>query len=105
RLGGVDRPNAALRGVARALGSGIANIVNIFNPEVIILGGVLRDLYPVVASEVERAVYEGALVAPGEQATITLPTLGADSVLLGAAELAFEPLLEDPAAVLAKAGV
>lgn len=103
RLSAVERPNAALRGVARALGSGIGNIVNIFNPEIVILGGVLRDLYPVVADEVERAVYEGALAAPGEQATITLPSLGADSVLLGAAELAFEPLLEDPAAVLGRA--
>ena len=66
---------------------------------------VLRDLYPVVAEEVDRTVRETALVAPGEQARIMLPELGADSVLLGAAELAFEPLLEDPAAVLGRAGV
>ncbi len=100
RLAGVRRPNAKLRTIAHHLGAGIGNIVNIFNPEVIILGGVLRDLYSVVQAEVDEAVREGALVAPGEQVTVTLPALGADSVLLGAAELAFEPLLEDPAAVL-----
>jgi len=100
RLAAVRQPNARLRTIARHLGMGIGNIVNIFNPEVVILGGVLRDLYSVVYAEVDGAVSESALVAPGEQATVTLPALGADSVLLGAAELAFEPLLEDPATVL-----
>ena len=100
RLAEIERPNARLRTIAQHLGAGIGNIVNIFNPEVVILGGVLRDLYPVVRDEVNEAVRDGALVAPGEQATVTLPALGADSVLLGAAELAFVPLLEDPAAVL-----
>lgn len=101
RLRSIRRPSAGLRSVGKALGSGIANIVNVFNPEVVILGGVLRELYPVVADDVADAVRTGTLAAPGEQAVITLPELGADSVLLGAAELAFEHLLEDPAAVLA----
>ncbi|UYM04860.1 ROK family protein [Solicola gregarius] len=100
RLASVRRPNDRLRTVGRSLGAGLANIVNIFNPEVVILGGVLRDVFPVVRDDVLSAVVKGALAAPGEQATITLPDLGADSVLLGAAELAFEPLLEDPSAVL-----
>ena len=100
RLASIQRPNARLRTIGHHLGSGIGNIVNIFNPEVIILGGVLRDVYSAVPEDVTEGVHDGALVAPGEQATVTLPALGADSVLLGAAELAFEPLLEDPAAVL-----
>ena len=32
--------------------------------------------------------------------TLSLPVLGADSVLLGAAEIAFEPLFLDPVAAL-----
>lgn len=35
------------------------------------------------------------------QVEITTPALGADSSLLGAAELAFEPMLNDPAAAAA----
>ena len=100
RLASIERPNERLRTVGRQLGLGLSNIVNIFNPEMVILGGVLRDIFPVVSDDVLSALSHGALAAPGEQATITLPDLGADSVLLGAAELAFEPLLEDPAAVL-----
>ncbi|UPK77006.1 ROK family protein [Nocardioidaceae bacterium SCSIO 66511] len=100
RLASVRTPNARLRTVGRQLGSGLANVVNIFNPELVILGGVLRDVFPVVRDDVLETLQEGALAAPGSQATIALPDLGADSVLLGAAELAFEPLLDDPAAVL-----
>ena len=44
-----------------------------------------------------------ALTAPRELVRITLPGLGADSVLHGAAELAFEPLLADPVGRLAAA--
>jgi hypothetical protein len=36
------------------------------------------------------------VTAPRELARVTLPGLGGDSVLHGAAELAFEPLLADP---------
>ncbi len=44
-----------------------------------------------------------ALPAPREQVLVTLPGLGGDSVLHGAAELAFEPLLADPVGRLATA--
>ena len=44
-----------------------------------------------------------ALEAPAEQAQIVLPWLAGDSVILGAAELAFADLFLDPATVLAKA--
>jgi len=39
-----------------------------------------------------------ALAAPREQARLVPAGLGADSTLLGAAELAFEPFLADPLA-------
>ena len=42
-----------------------------------------------------------ALPAPRAQVRLELPGLGADSNLVGAAELAFAPLLDDPLGVLA----
>lgn len=42
-----------------------------------------------------------ALQAPREQVRVLLPALGADSVLIGAAEKAFEPMLTNPAYELA----
>jgi hypothetical protein len=40
-------------------------------------------------------------MAPGEHVVLALPALGDDSTLLGAAETAFAPLLDDPLGVIA----
>lgn len=100
KLQQVRRPNAALRAVGGQLGIGLANVINIFNPEVVILGGLLRDVYPVVKHDVDEAMGAGTLIASSQQTSVVRPALGGDSVLLGAAELAFAPLLEDPVRVL-----
>ena len=89
-----------LAGVAQHLGAGLATVVNVFNPRLIVLGGLLRELYPVVADEVRRSVRAGALAAPGEQVRLALPGLGDDAVLLGAAETVWQRVLLDPVAAL-----
>jgi predicted NBD/HSP70 family sugar kinase len=89
-----------LRAVGEWLGVGVANIVNILNPDVVVFGGTLREILPVVRETVEAAV-GGALAAPGEHVLLALPALGDDSTLLGAAETAFAPLLDDPLGVIA----
>lgn len=98
----LDGPPEALSEVGRYLGIGVANVVNLFDPEVIIFGGLLRDLYTVVRHEVAAEVAAGSLDAPARRAALILPGLGGDSVLLGAAELAFKGLLENPVTVLAE---
>ena len=87
--------HARLTGVGRWLGIGLVNLINIFNPEVIVLGGHLGQLYPVVAKEVNEQIGH-ALRAPREQARIALPLLGEDSTLIGASESAFTSLLSRP---------
>ena len=84
-----------LRRVARWLGLGLANLVNIFNPEVVVFGGLLRKILPLVEAHL-REHFDTALVAPREQVRLALPGLGRDSALLGAAESVFAPLLADP---------
>ena len=86
---------AAVRRIGRWLGVGVANLVNLFNPEVVVFGGLTRTLFPVLEPYV-RAELAAALTAPRDQVRLELPGLGADSSLLGAAELAFAPLLTDP---------
>jgi predicted NBD/HSP70 family sugar kinase len=90
---------AAVRRVGRWLGVGVANLVNLFNPEVVIFGGLTRTLFPVLEPYV-RAELALALAAPRDQVRLALPGLGGDSSLVGAAELAFAPLLEDPLGTL-----
>ena len=92
-----------LKEVGHWLGLGVLNVVNIFNPKVVIFGGSLSQLYPRLSDIVEAEV-EAALVAPREQVVLTVPALGVDSTLMGAAEIAFAPLLADPIAFAAALG-
>jgi predicted NBD/HSP70 family sugar kinase len=91
-----------LRDLAFSLGAGLGSLVNVFNPQVIILGGVLRWVYPLVHREVQEAMDTFALDAPARTVNIVLPSLGGDAVLIGAAELAFTDLLVDPGGTLAQ---
>jgi predicted NBD/HSP70 family sugar kinase len=99
---GNRRAQAAIESVGEWLGIGLANLVNLFNPEVIVLGGHLRLLFPLVSGTVYRRVHY-ALPAVREQVRVEVPALNGDSTLLGAAETAFEDLLSDPLDVLARA--
>ena len=86
----------ALRQIAIWLGRGTANVVNILNPEVVIMGGALEAVLD-VAGDTVRAEFEATgLRALVQQVRLVVPGLGADSTLVGAAELAFEPLVSDP---------
>ena len=97
---GDRRARAGLRRVGYWLGVGIANLVNVFNPEVVVFGGVLRQLLPATEALV-RAELARALAAPREQVRLALPGLGGDATLMGAAESAFATLLDDPLGTLA----
>ena len=99
--GGDPRALAALRHVGEWLAIGVGNLVNIFNPEVVIFGGLLRDLFPAVEGQLRATLGSIGLHAPREQVRLVAPGLGPDSTLVGAAERAFSPLLLDPPGTLA----
>ena len=84
--------------LARWYGIGLAVLVNAFNPNALVLGGLWRDLFPHLEDQVRAAMAERAMRAPAGDVRLVLPALGADSILVGAAELAFGPLLADPLA-------
>jgi len=94
--GGEPVARAAIEHVASWLGRGTANVVNALNPEVVILGGALEEVFGVAGATVLAEFEVTALAAPQEQVRIVTPRLGPDSTLVGAAELAFEALLSDP---------
>jgi predicted NBD/HSP70 family sugar kinase len=87
---------AAVRQVGDWLGFGVANLVNVFNPEMVIFGGTLRELYLAAAAQVRSRLNSMALPAARERVRLRTPQLGEDAALIGAAELAFEQLLADP---------
>ncbi|MFI5844546.1 ROK family transcriptional regulator [Catenuloplanes sp. NPDC051500] len=78
------------------LGAGLATLVNLFNPERVVLGGwaglaLGQQLMP----QIREAVAAHALHRPFEQATIELCQLGPDAVAMGAATLPVARLLAD----------
>ncbi|WP_027644389.1 ROK family protein [Salinispora oceanensis] len=93
---GDAQAQTAVRTAGDWLGFGVANLVNIFNPELVIFGGAMRDLYLAAAAQVRSRLNASALPACVEHVRLRTPELGDDAALIGAAELAFERLLADP---------
>ncbi len=94
---GDARALAAVRGVAESLGRALASLVNTLNPQRVMLGGYLSELLDIARADIELALKDYALDAPGRNVQLMHPSFGADSALLGAAELAFADLSCRPA--------
>lgn len=88
---------AALEETGRWLGLGLAGLVNILNPGLVVFGGLFAHLYPFIEQPVRDVLDQRALRPPRDLVGLAPAALGGDAPLLGAAELAFEPLLADPA--------
>lgn len=96
---------AEVRAQAEYLGALVANVINVLNPSLVLLGGFLAALHEAEPAAVAAALHQSALTAARAQTRIVPASLGADLLLIGAAELAFSALLADPAnATLAPAG-
>jgi len=91
----------ALETTGAWLGYGIGNLINVFNPDVVVVGGLYQELFPYLEEPLEAAARSVVLEAPGEQVRIVRGSLGVDASLLGAAEMALSPVIADPAAVRA----
>lgn len=98
-LGAVDSSEVAAKVVEDTIGylaAGFANLVNLVNPERIVLGGwsglLLGERY---LPQLREAVGKHALHRPYAQVTIELCELGRDAVALGAATLPVLRLLRD----------
>lgn len=84
-----------VQNVGRVLGSAISNLIHLFNPEIVILGGCViagRDLLlPVIEEQIRRLSLPNLL----DGVKITVSGLGLDIRLRGAASLAFRNSLSD----------
>ncbi len=98
--GGDARSTAAVDSVAEWIGFGMRAVVNVFNPSMIVLAGVLAQVWRAREQMVRDALGHGMVIAPLDGLRIVASQLGEDVSLLGAAELAFAPLLADPVGVL-----
>jgi predicted NBD/HSP70 family sugar kinase len=102
-IGAADRDRAAaqvLDETVTYLGAGIADLVNLFNPELVAVGGWLgQALSERLLPSVRQAAERQALRLPFSRVGIVKADLGKDAVALGAATLPIARLLNAGAAV------
>lgn len=99
---GEEAALSAVREVALHLGTGLANLVNLVDPDRVVLGETLARVWRLTPEEISSRVAARAFLDRLGKVPIE-PAELADAPLLGAAELALEPLLRDPRAARALA--
>ncbi|GAA4930013.1 ROK family protein [Streptomyces coeruleoprunus] len=92
---------AATEELIDRLGLGLAGLVNILNPDRIILGGLHRELLAADPERLRAVVADRSLWGRSGGVPILGCTLSHNS-LAGAAELAWQPVLDDPLAALGR---
>jgi predicted NBD/HSP70 family sugar kinase len=93
---GVPSAREAMASVGHWLGIGIAGLIDIFDPGAIALGGLYARLYPFLLQAMLEEVARRTIGTAQGPVAIVPVTLGADSALLGAAELALARTIADP---------
>ena len=74
------------------LGVGISDLVNVFNPELVVVGGGFAGAGDLLLESARRVVAERALLPAREVVEIVEAQLGPDAGLIGAGLLAFDAL-------------
>jgi glucokinase-like ROK family protein len=86
----------AMHEVALDLGLGIANLVNIFNPEMVVLGGALAYASEILLPDVEKTVHAYALSLPCKPLRIVASAHYTDGSVVGAAALVLDNIFSEP---------
>lgn len=92
----------AVSGVADWLGVGLVNLMHLLNPQALVLGGHLAEVYSISVEDVSHHL-DRALPAAREQVQVMPALLQRDATLIGGAEVAFTALLADPVSVVSEA--
>ncbi len=86
----------ALDEVGRYLGVGIANLVNVFNPNLVVLGGVLSLAGPYILPRAQQEIDARALAAPRQGTKIVLSAFKFDACVMGGVALTLHEILNNP---------
>ena len=87
---GDDAARAVLEEAGRKLGVGIANLVNIFNPEVVVVGGGAAAAGELLLAPAREEMLSRALVPSRDLVRVVQAGFGDESGMLGAGLLALE---------------
>jgi predicted NBD/HSP70 family sugar kinase len=79
------------------LGKGVGVLATIFNPQAVVLGGFLNSLFKFNQNRLLTSMRNASIKSAHDGLIVKSNELGTAAVLLGAAELAFQDVLDSPA--------
>lgn len=97
RAAAQPRVRAEIQRQLSVLAGAIGDLVSLFNPELVVLGGFLGSLYATAPQALESAMRVDAFAPLVDRVRVERAQLGSRVHLVGAAEISFLPLLRDPA--------
>jgi glucokinase len=94
RLATEGEPRAIdiLDGIGRHLGAGIGSLVNIFNPELVVIGGGFAAAGDFILDPAREIVAREGLAGAGKRVRVVRAELGTSAGLIGAGLVAFDAL-------------
>lgn len=86
----------ALQEAGRFLGIGISNLINIFNPEMVVLGGALNVASPILLPIIGQTTQQQVLPPLRDTFEIVASAHGVDACTMGAIALVMDDILREP---------
>jgi glucokinase-like ROK family protein len=90
---------SALEEVGKDLGTGIADLANIFNPQMVVIGGAFSYAREVILPVLENTISSEALTAVKDELSVKFSEHGADACVLGAIAVVLDDILREIALV------
>lgn len=93
--GGDDLAKRAVDREAYYLGLGLANLVTLFCPDAIVLGGSVMKSAPLFLSRIKEIIHRSCSLVPSDKTELTLASLGESANLIGAARVWYHRFQND----------
>jgi len=94
-----DGDENAIESIAEAgtaMGIGLAGLINIFNPEKVIIGGPISVVGEYLLPSIQKSVNKYSMAEIASQTEVSLSEFGRDASLVGAAAIVVDDILRNP---------
>jgi predicted NBD/HSP70 family sugar kinase len=85
----------AIEDVATYLGAGIADLVNVFNPELVVIGGAFILGKDILQPIIEKTIFSNALQPSANGLRIAFSERGPNACVLGAVAIVLDDILRE----------
>ena len=85
----------AIEDVARYLGEGIADLINVFNPELVVLGGAFIQSKDILQPIIEKTIFSSALQPSADNLRIAFSERGVNACAMGAVAIVLDDILRE----------